>query len=48
MSTFIKTFVVAAALFAGANSIAVAAPVTTGLTPTCDGSFSPHGIWDCR
>ena len=48
MSTFLKTFVVAAALFTGAASIATAAPAINGLSATCDGSFSPHGIWDCR
>ena len=50
MSTFIKSIVVAAALFAGASSItAASAQSGFGLNPACNGStFTPHGIWDCR
>jgi len=48
MNTFLKAAVVAAALFAGANSL-VAAPAESNLMPSCTGStFTPHGVWDCR
>ena len=49
MSTFVKSLFVAAALFAGAQSINTASAMSAGLTAACQsGSFSQHGIWDCR
>lgn len=52
MNTFLKALIVAAALFAGVNSIVVSAQARTSDqtgTSACESnSFTPHGIWDCR
>ena len=49
MTNFAKTLVIAAALFAGANSITAAYAASNGLQAACQsGSFTPRGVWDCR
>ncbi len=49
MSNIFKTILVAAALVAGAGSITTVSAMTAGDIAACQsGSFSPHGIWDCR
>jgi hypothetical protein len=49
MTTFLKALVVAAGLFAGVNSISIASAMSAGDIAACQsGSFSSHGIWDCR
>lgn len=49
MTTFVKTFIVAAALFAGAQSITAASAQGEGIRMACQaGSITPHGVWDCR
>jgi hypothetical protein len=45
MSTFIKSLVVAAALASGALAVTSA----NAMNAACQGgSFTQHGIWDCR
>ncbi len=49
MTNFVKAFAVAAALFAGAQSISTASAETNGSSVSCmTGSLTPHGSWDCR
>lgn len=49
MSNFVKFAVVAAALFAGVNSITAVSAASAGTTASCQsGSFTSMGIWDCR
>lgn len=49
MTTFVKTFIVAAALFAGTQSITAASAQSEGIRMACQaGSITPHGVWDCR
>lgn len=49
MTTFLKTLVVAAALFTGVSATTTAFAQPGFSRDSCSGSsLNQHGVWDCR